>query len=522
MLTWTHWMKATNRRAQRLQPLQPVAEEKLSKLTFQFYFMGKAGSLICLFLLGLAAPSKAQTWNFDDSTRAAYQLVLDLRTDEARKLLASTQTITGHYVLLLANSLELALTEDKKRFAASEDWFRQLLDDYARKNDPASLLLMAEAHLQWSFIYVKFGHELEGAFHLARAYELIEATRERSTDLVPSQKTFGLVQVILGAVPDQYNWLMSLMGLDGSMDYGLKALADSVLLECDFALEASLMGALINGFILQRPKVAEALIDEILDQESSPNYLTTYVAALLAIKDSKSERALTLLNTIADRPGALPLHYANYLRGEIFLHKAVYDSATSCYEKFLAGYSGQNFRKDARYKIGVCHWLSGDDEQARIHFERAENEGVETSEADRSAAASLRIKTFPHRLLSKARYAMDGGYFEEARRILSAIADGDVSEKSHQIEYYYRRARLEHLTMRIQPAKLFYGQTIDLAADEPLYFAPNSCLQMGYILVAEKNIPEAKKYFRRALKYRKHEYKNSIDSKARSALNSLR
>ena len=148
--------------------------------------------------------------------------------------------------------------------------------------------------------------------------------------------------------------------------------------------------------------------------------------------------------------------------------------------------------------------------------------GLETSETDKSAAASLARKTYPHRMLSKARYAMDGGYFDEAFQILSRITDQDMKEKSHQIEYYYRKARLEHLTMRTKSAKLFYKQTIDLAAGEPLYFAPNSCLQMGYILLAEKDIPGAKKYFRRALTYRKHEYKNSIDSKARSVLNSLR
>jgi hypothetical protein len=54
------------------------------------------------------------------------------------------------------------------------------------------------------------------------------------------------------------------------------------------------------------------------------------------------------------------------------------------------------------------------------------------------------------------------------------------------------------------------------------YFAPNSALQLGYIAQASHDYPTAKKYFEMALAYKKHEYKNSIDGKAKSALEQLR
>ena len=37
----------------------------------------------------------------------------------------------------------------------------------------------------------------------------------------------------------------------------------------------------------------------------------------------------------------------------------------------------------------------------------------------------------------------------------------------------------------------------------------------------EKNYTEARKYFEKSMSYKRHEYKNSIDSKARSALSRL-
>nr|HPI81275.1 hypothetical protein [Cyclobacteriaceae bacterium] len=53
------------------------------------------------------------------------------------------------------------------------------------------------------------------------------------------------------------------------------------------------------------------------------------------------------------------------------------------------------------------------------------------------------------------------------------------------------------------------------------YFAPNAALQLGYIARADHNLAEARRYFELALDYRDHPYKNSIDSKARSALDRL-
>ncbi|MEX1238151.1 MAG: tetratricopeptide repeat protein, partial [Cyclobacteriaceae bacterium] len=53
------------------------------------------------------------------------------------------------------------------------------------------------------------------------------------------------------------------------------------------------------------------------------------------------------------------------------------------------------------------------------------------------------------------------------------------------------------------------------------YFAPNACLQLGYIFQSQNRMTEAEEYFRQALSYRRHEYKNSIDSKARAALAQL-
>jgi hypothetical protein len=128
----------------------------------------------------------------------------------------------------------------------------------------------------------------------------------------------------------------------------------------------------------------------------------------------------------------------------------------------------------------------------------------------------------PHVKLSKARYFTDGGYYALASNLLESITPVDLPTQRDKVEFYYRRARLAHKTNELAAAKLFYQQTISTSQDASWYFAPNACLQMGYISLIEKDPVAAKGFFTRALDYKKHEYKNSIDSKAKSALAQLK
>jgi uncharacterized protein HemY len=45
---------------------------------------------------------------------------------------------------------------------------------------------------------------------------------------------------------------------------------------------------------------------------------------------------------------------------------------------------------------------------------------------------------------------------------------------------------------------------------------------MGYLAQEQKDYASAKKYFELALSYKRHEYKNSIDSKAKFALEQIK
>ena len=72
----------------------------------------------------------------------------------------------------------------------------------------------------------------------------------------------------------------------------------------------------------------------------------------------------------------------------------------------------------------------------------------------------------------------------------------------------------------IRPPILF-ERSVALTGSDEWVFAPNSALQLGYIQQQKGRKNKAKAYFEQAIAYKNHEYKTSVDNKARAALTEM-
>ena len=476
--------------------------------------------MVCLFLLPSIGTTKGTDplWKFDKLTEKAYELALNLDFAAVHQAIPSPTSTQQHYVVALAEALELLINEDVEKFSVFEEQFNKRLERKTKLHSPEDLLLQAEIRTQWAFVYLKFGHELDGALNLRQAYLTVESIKKRFPHFDQVNKTSGLLNVVIGSVPQKYNWVLSLLGVEGSTAKGLEELSR---VKGIFTFEAKVIHALIMGFLLQQPSDGMDKIHQVLAQHPT-NRLALFLGSALARKSRLSEEALKMLDSLGNQSEDVTLDLAHYLRGELYLYKGQYLEAISSYRWFIGNYRGQNGIKDAYYKIGLCYWLNGNSNDALATFKVARTAGKDASEADKYAARSLAEAELPHVMLTRARYATDGGYYEYARTILDSIRDSDIPTDRDRAEYFYRKARLAHYTKEIESAKKLYLKSIEITGDHPWYFAPNSCLQLGYIALDEGAESAAKNYFNRALTYNKHEYKNSIDSKAKSALGQIK
>jgi len=486
-----------------------------------------AGITACFFLLCFFTSKAADNlWQFDPELQKAHALILALRTDEAFTLLSHTPPKTNElnklYLLSFCETVDILITEDETKFRTVEAHFRNRLVYLESLPVRAeTLFLEAELNLQLGFNYLNLSQELNAVLAIRKAYYLVQECQKKYPGFIPIKKTSGVIQVMVGSVPEKYHWFISLLGMKGSVVAGQRQLEELKASKSSLHSEATILYFTIKGFINQQYDESAKGILEYLKTEPD-NRLLMFLAVNMLVKNSQSEEAYTLIQNLDQHSNGLPIYYVEYLRGEVLMQRGDYPGAILAYQKFIAGYRSQSFKKDSYYKISLCYWLENKYDLAKQNYEKAKKTGRDVAEPDKYAALQLEDATFPNPKILKVRFYTDGGYYKEAQETLQSILPSDLSTLKDQTEYYYRKARLAHKTGELSAAKLFYQQSIDMAGSNPWYFAPNSALQLGYIAKAQKDFPMARKYFEKAMSYKKHEYKSSIDTKAKLALEEIR
>ncbi len=480
----------------------------------------KAGITTCLFLFSLPAFAIDNLWHFDPELQKIYSLVTNLQTERANEALKKIKANEFHklYVQTLNETLYILITEDHKGFAQTDERFKNRIKYLEGLPVSAeTLFLLAELNLQRGFCYLNLGQELNAAMSIRKAYQLTSDCLKKYPDFIPIKKTSGTIQVMIGSVPEKFKWFMSLLGMRGSVSTGQKQLTELTNSKSSLSMEATMLFFTVKGFINQEFAEAASGINTCLKDQPN-NRLLLFIGVNMLIKDARSEEALALIQQIDHQTEGLPMYYIDYLRGEALLQRGDYAKSIESFQRFIKNFPSVSFKKDSYFKIALNYWLLDDPKQAKTNFDKAKITGTDKAEPDRYAAKQLEENSFPNKKLLKVRFSTDGGYYKEASAILQSITPADLLNPKDQTEYYYRKARLAHRTGEIPAAKIFYQQSIDMTKNNPWYFGANSALQLGYIAKDQKDYIKAKKYFELALSFPRHEYKNSIDSKARTEL----
>ncbi|WP_379883898.1 tetratricopeptide repeat protein [Larkinella insperata] len=488
---------------------------------------------IILFLwvwVGVVGLVQAADFELTPNLQRGYTDVLKLKVQEGRRMIAgevASQNGVAIYIDNLADMVTLLVSDDRKLYEQWADREDQRLD-LLRNLDagsPWQRFTQAEVRLHWAFVKLKFGQEVSASWDVIRAYKLLEENRKKFPGFLPTYKSLGLLHVMIGAVPDNYTWVTRMLGLRGNIRQGLQEIRTVVQRDTLFQTEARLIDLLIRAYVLKF-SAADAGNLKTMVQDNPDNLLLHFFATSVLMKDAQSEDALAFLNKRPTGPDYLPFPILEYLKADILVQKAQYAQAAGSYRAFINQYKGVNFLKDTYYKLFLCYWLNDDDTRALPYLRQVGSVGSAVVESDKAAqkfAESYFKKGVSARqkILMKARLATDGGYYETALTTLRPYAESSFSLTSEKAEFNYRKGRIYQRRGDADEAIPFFERSISLSEANQLSYGATSALQLGYIHQQNRNPAKARSYFQKALSYKKHEYKNSIDNKARAALNEL-
>jgi hypothetical protein len=453
----------------------------------------------------------------------AYAEVVKMRPAAARQWLKGAPANAG--TLLVADCLditELLVSQDATRYEAVVAAQDRRLHALENSSEAGALraYALAEIRLHQAAAQVVFGHEVQGAWSLRKSYQQMQAVVQQFPQYLPARKTLGMLQFFIGSLPESYRWFLKLLGLPGSVEAGLHNMRLAATQANDFQLEARLILALLEGTYYKKPEAALQLVESLRRQQPD-NLLLGYLLVSLHKKQHHTNAALKAYRACPAGPDYLALPYLHHMAADLLLYQGQYAASMRENQQFLQLYRGQHYRKDAAFKLYLAAWLSHDAATADKYRRQIDAGGRTVLEEDNYAQRFFEEKLPLNRTLTRARLQIDGGYYLDALRTLDSFQVLRTTPLRDRLEEPYRRARAYHLLGHPDSARLLYARTIALAGNAPYYFAPQSALQLGYLYQLEGQKNTARVYFKKALSYPKHEYKNSTDTKAKLALKEL-
>ena len=393
---------------------------------------------------------------------------------------------------------------------------------------PYTKLCVAEYYMQIAIGRLKFEEYIGAVYEIRKAFKLLEENQKLYPEFKPNLSSLGFIHAIVGAAPKNYQWMMNLIGLHGTIHTGIGELrqllhATTKQPELAYLHDQTVVLLTFLEMNLEKDKSSDAIrrrFNNISDIDQKP--MVQFAKVAFHFANGENDSILSLLAKRNQPPKADKLNYLDYLDGIAHLNNLDYKAETY-FKRYVTQYKGKSFVKSAYQRMAWIRLLQGDHEGYLLNIKQASDEktGSTFSDEDKQAEKEFKSNELPNLFLLKSRLLFDGGYYQ---RSLTEIAGKPVTSfptLRDKLEFTYRLARIFDKTNKPDKAILYYDQTIKNDKNHSYYFAANSALMMGLLYEQKGNLVKAEEYFRLCLSLRNHEYQNSLDQKAKAGLNRL-
>ncbi len=487
--------------------------------------------LFLIFLLIISYVSVQGQELMNENCKSIYVDIIDFKLDEAQlKIDIEKQTHPENpYIFFFQNYIDFLIafiTEDEEVLEVFLDKKQERISQIEKLSSetPQRKYILGNMYLQFGLTRLKFHEYLTAALEINKAYHLLDDNDKRFPDFTPNKISLGVLHIMLGLVPDQYQWGLKLIDLHGSVSEGTaelyNVLDQSKGEEWAYLHKEALfyLGMIETNLNPNKDKTRRLLAE--LRMETDKGLLLNYLEISILMRSGKNDEALQLINNIELYERYYPINYLDYIHAECLLRRLDRDEALNYYLKFLSNFKGKNYVKDAWRKISWIAALSEDSATYYSYLRTASKSGVDDIDIDKEADREIKRGQMPNTDLLMARLLFDGGYYINAQLILEQM-DVRGLTTDEATEQNYRFARVAHLRGQIDNAIFYYKKTIAEGKDSKRYYAANSALKLGEIFEVQNNMEEAIKYYEICLDLDFEEYKFSIRRKAKEGLNRL-
>ncbi len=505
-------------------------KKKLNQKEEQFVRSNFFRAFSFLFLVLLSFQSLGEHFfRFTPNLLAAQKYNLELRLTTASEILQIEQTTAPEnsaiqYLLHANLYFKAFVSEESSEYTAYLEVRDRAISHFELLPDstPYKKFLLSEVYFSSATLKAKRNEFYGAARDVNKAYSLIESNYTLFPDFLPNNKARGILQVYLSTVPDNYAWVIRMLGIRGDLRGGLGLLKELSTHRSDTSFLGSVAkeAHYLYAFSLlhvanQRITAWSEMLKATMDYRT--NLTSCFFRSNMALKLNKNASAIHVLE---HRPKAMEyekFYFLEYLIGVAKLNKHD-SSAIRHMATFNAHYNGTNYIKSNLQKMCWYYVIQGDMAKANEYKEAIARKGVAIHEEDKQAQNFAR-KAVPHRDLLSARLYYDGGYFDLAFKAISNIEPKNLATLDLKAEYCYRKGRILEKQGKTDPSLKLYEACTLFAINSEEYYGAYASLFLGDHYLKVNDFASAKKFYERALTFHKNkEYTESIEMRAKAGL----
>ncbi|MBC9913720.1 tetratricopeptide repeat protein [Chitinophaga varians] len=484
-------------------------------------------SLILLLGLGFTVEARQKTYDFNSRCEQAYEAIMELRLNAGKALLEAEKkenpdNLVPYFLDNYVDFFPLFFNEDPAEYARKRG-MRSIRLDMMLEGSPDSpyyLYTQAAIKFQWAMIKIKFNEKWDATWEIRKAYMTLKENQRRFPDFMPNRLLLGAMQTVFGTIPEGYKWITNILGMKGSIHQGMEnvnAFIESNAPEAKlFREESYYYYCYLMLFIVNKPEDTWAFLQK-KQLDTKNNYLYALMVANLSLNNQKAANGIRVLEERHDSNEYADIEYYNYVFGLLKLTRL--DSDAHVYlERFVNDFKGKFYVKECLQRLSWFYYLEGNQTMANKYRNMILSRGGTETDADKQALKEAESGKWPNPFLLKVRLQSDGGFFNEALKLLLTKKASDFPAMEDKLEYAYRLGRIYDETGQDDKAITMYEVTIKVGANRPEYYAARASLQLGYIYEKRKDKTKAIQCYQQCMDMKGHDYKNSLDQRAKAGI----
>lgn len=435
------------------------------------------------------------------------------------------------YIADYEDCIELLINANKDEYDERVEAMAKRMSLLAKGSDVASpwyRFCYAGAYLHRAIVNIRFNEQYKAAYNFRKSFALLHENERLYPGFANNMVIAGLQEAVVGALPRNYRWLASVLGVYGNVRAGTAKLQRFVALHDarDPLYDEAVLYYLYARFYLlsEQQQVWDFLCSDGFSDKG--NLLRSFVKANIALDFRKADSAVAVLDRAADNAdyGAYPIF--EHQMGMALLARCDTNCVTH-FNLYLQHNKSDLYVKDSWQKMAFAWYVWGRQGMAQYCKEQIAQHGLRHIDADKQAARFAEQGSWPNRMLLMVRLLTDGGYTTQALGQIEKMRPADL-RAADRAEYHYRKGRIYEELAQMHAAHMSNTQALDeyrkcIQVREAWQdqFAARAALQRGRIFERLSMADEAIESYRECLDLPQHDFQNSIDQQAKAGLNRI-